>query len=214
MIGEFLTWALLAEVLFVASVILYLVFFVGGRRKKTDHKAIQTLTKKIKTNVAARKEKVGEDGAFSSFNDKLLDELFVEVQQKESKMYQQIVRIFLKRDAEDLKTIDVHLDGMSAPFWKALKEVIEQSQIKMGDADLSSLNSELAIALNEKERLSEQLVVALRTLDDVSNEYANMFEGKKEQEELRSSKDRVMDHFYQALQEGNWAASQQKDRST
>ncbi|MDX2427044.1 MAG: hypothetical protein QNK15_12410 [Cycloclasticus sp.] len=202
--ADLLTWVLLAEVLLVAVGILCLLIFVASRQKKTTHKAIQTLTKKIKKNISARKEKVDEDGSFSSFNDKLIDELFDEVQQKESKMYQHIARIFLKKEADDLKSLDVYMNEISEPYLKALKEVIDQSQIKtQGGTDLSMLNSELALVVNENERLSEQLTLALKTLDEVSNEYANMFDGKKEREELNSSRARVLDHFYQVLQKGN-----------
>jgi len=189
--GQLLTWILLA-----------------GRKKKNAHKAIQTLTKKIKKNVTERKEKVDKGGALSSIGDNLIDELFEEVQQKESKLYQHVVRIFLKKEADDLTKLDTYMDELSTPYWKALKDVAERSQLKAeGGEDLTTIKTELELILNEKERLSEQLAVALRTLDEVSNEYANMFDGKKEQEELRISKDRMMDYFYQALQERNLVES-------
>ena len=200
--GQLLTWVLLAEVLIASLVILGLLIFLASRKKKTAHKAIQTLTKKIKKNVAERKDKVDKDGVLSSFSDKLRDELFEEVQQKESKMYQHVVRIFLKKEAGDLKKLDTYMDEISEPYWKALKEVVGQSQLKAEDgADLITIKAELELSRNEKERLSEQLASALKTLDEVSNEYANMFDGKKEQEELRISKDRMMDYFHQTLQE-------------
>lgn len=202
--GQLLTWVLLAEVLIVSLVILGLLIFLAGRKKKAAHKAIQTLTKKIKKNVTEHKEKVGKAGVLSSFSEKLRDELFEEVQQKESEMYQHVVKIFLKKEVDDLKKLDTYMDEISVPYWKALKEVVERSQLKAEDgADLTTIKAELELSLHEKERLSEQLASALKTLDEVSNEYANMFDGKKEQEELRISKDRMMDHFHQTLQERN-----------
>lgn len=210
--ADLLTWVLLAEVLFAVFGILGLVFFISKGKKKTTDKAIQVLVKRIKTNAVTRKEKVNEDEIFSSFDSKLIDELFDEVREKESKMYQHIVKIFLKKEPDDIKTLDVHMDEISAPYWKALKEVVERSQLKAEDgADLTAIRAELELSLNEKDRLSEQLSTALKTLDEVSNEYVNMFEGKKEREELNKSKARVMDCFHQALQKGTRVAPQEKD---
>jgi hypothetical protein len=210
--ADLLTWVLLAEVLFAVFGILGLVFFISKGKKKTTDKAIQVLVKRIKTNAVTRKEKVNEDEIFSSFDSKLIDELFDEVREKESKMYQHIVKIFLKKEPDDIKTLDVHMDEISAPYWKALKEVVERSQLKAEDgADLTAIRAELELSLNEKDRLSEQLSTALKTLDEVSNEYVNMFEGKKEREELNKSKSRVMDCFHQALQKGKRVAPQEKD---
>ncbi len=202
--GNLLTWVLLAEVLIAALVFLGLILFITSRKKKTAHKAVQVLIKKIKANASARKEKVSEDKIFSSFDSNMVDELFDEVREKESKMYQHIVRIFLKKEASDLNSLDTYMDEISAPYWRALKEVVEQSQVNVqGGDELSTVNAERALVVNENERLSEQLALALKTLDEVSNEYANMFDGKKEREELNSSRARVLDHFYQVLQKGN-----------
>ncbi|MEH6502482.1 MAG: hypothetical protein V7682_01135 [Cycloclasticus sp.] len=203
MSGDLLTWVLLAEVLFAVLIILGLILFVASRQKKTTHKAIQTLIKKIKKNAVNRKEKVNEDDVFSSLDGNLIDELFEEVREKESKMYQHIVKIFLKKEADDLKSLDSYMDEISAPYWKALKEVVEQSRVNVQDgADSSPVSMEMTLVVNENERLSEQLSAALKTLDEVSNEYANMFDGKKEREELNSSRARVLDHFHQVLQKG------------
>jgi hypothetical protein len=213
--ADLLMWVVLLEVLFAVLAILGLVFFIYKGKKKTMDKAIQVLVKKIKTNAVTRKEKVNEDEIFSSFDSKLIDELFDEVREKESKLYQHIVRIFLKKEASDLKSLDTYMDEISEPYLKALKEVVEQSQMNVqGGTELSAVDADLALAVNENERLSEQLSSALKTLDEVSNEYANMFDGKKEREELNKSKTRVMDYFHQALQKGKRVAPQEKDSFT
>lgn len=196
-------WLLVVEVTLLVIVGLVVVYFLGGRQKKEAHNAIDTLTKKIKKNSEERKEKVAGEAIFSAMDEGQKNDFLVEVEQTESKLYQHVAKIFLQKDVSDLASLDAHVNEISVPYLKAIKGAIVHSEAQTNNTqEVSELSKQLLEANNEKEKLSQQLDDTLKTLDEVSNEYANMFDGNKDKDELIKSKARML-AYYQRAVEGN-----------
>ncbi|MBQ0724121.1 MAG: hypothetical protein KBT50_00800 [Cycloclasticus sp.] len=214
MSDDMLIWLLVVEVVLLVAAGLFVVYYLGGRQKKEAHNAIKSLTKKIKKNSEERKGTVADDVAFSAMDEEQKKELLVEIQQTESKLYQHVAKLFLQKDVSDLALLDAHVNEISVPYLKAIKSAAVHSEAQNSNAlEVSELNSQLSTVLDEKERLSQQLGAALKTLDEVSNEYANMFDGSKDKDELIKSKARMLGYYERGVADDLDVASNKKTSS-
>jgi len=180
----------------------YAVFILGGKKKKEDQRAVQKLAKRIKENATQRQVMLYEDEVFSLLDESLLKALVDDIKETESKVYQGIFGLFLQKRSEILQTIDQHVIGMGVPYRNALRDMVSHGVAgSSNEEEMAALKANLEVEVSEKERLSEQLGMTIRTLDDVSNEYALLFDGKAEQQELMASKERVIAMFERLLKE-------------
>lgn len=199
---DIIVWYLLGVVALLVVGGGYAVFILGGNKKKEDQLAVQKLAKRIKENATQRQAMFYEDEVFSLLEESLLKALVEDIKETESKVYQGIFGLFLQKRSEILQTIDQHVIGMATPYRNALREAVSNGVAGSSDEEkVFALKADLEVEVSEKERLSEQLGVTIRTLDDVSNEYALLFDGSAEQQELMASKERVISMFDRLLKE-------------
>ena len=199
---DIIVWYLLGVVALLVVGGVYAVFILGGNKKKEDQLAVQKLAKRIKENATQRQAMFYEDEVFSLLEGSLLKALVEDIKETESKVYQGIFGLFLQKRSEILQTIDQHVIGMATPYRNALREAVSNGVAGSSDEEkVVALKADLEVEVSEKERLSEQLGVTIRTLDDVSNEYALLFDGSAEQQELMASKERVISMFDRLLKE-------------
>ena len=196
---ELLSWVLVIETGIVGLVALYLISFVLGKQKKKQREAVTSITKAFQKNCSKRTDNIVADTAFSSIDEQLLDEFLQEIDQKEALLYQQITKVFLQKDISDFKSCDKRVEEVSSSYWKLLRQLVLNSNGGVNSNDeLVEIKAELDVAMSEQERLGEQLNEVLSTLDEVSNEYTHLFSSSKDQDELNTSKGRMMEYFEKA----------------
>ncbi|OUR82139.1 hypothetical protein A9Q82_07270 [Cycloclasticus sp. 46_120_T64] len=196
-----LSWALLAEAAIVGLVVLFVIFFVLGKDKQAQRKAVSSITKKFKKDHSQRSTDITADLAFASVDGQLLEEFLRDIEQKEAKLYRQIMSMFLQKDVSLVKACDKSIAEVSAAYWEGLRKSIQHRPGTVDNAESLKAEANLKEALLEQERLNDELTEALTTLDEVSNEYAVLFSSNKDQEELAASKERMLACFQQAVKE-------------
>jgi len=200
MSSDLLSLVLLAEVFVVGLVVLYLIFFVFGKKKQEQRQAVEAITRGFKKHHSERSKELNEDAILSSIDGELLSKFVQEISQKEANLYQQISKLFLQKDTTALKLLDKRVKEVSDSYWEVIKQTVQSSQNKVSTGgNEASLKADLDVAVSEQERLSEQLNVALTTLDEVSNEYAHLFGSDKDEEELKASKEKMLACFQKVL---------------
>ena len=196
-----LSWALLAEAVIVGLVVLLVIFFVLGKDKKAQRQAVSSITKKFKKDHSQRSTDITADLAFASVDGQLLEEFLRDIEQKEAKLYRQIMSMFLQKDVSLVKACDKSIAEVSAAYWEGLRKSIQHRPGTVDNAESLKAEANLKEALLEQERLNDELTEALTTLDEVSNEYSHLFSSNKDQEELAASKERMLACFQQAVKE-------------
>ncbi|MEW5008772.1 MAG: hypothetical protein AB1Y36_05765 [Cycloclasticus sp.] len=196
-----LSWALLAEAAIVGLVVLFVIFFVLGKDKQAQRKAVSSITKKFKKDHSQRSTDITADLAFASVDGQLLEEFLRDIEQKEAKLYRQIMSMFLQKDVSLVKACDKSIAEVSAAYWEGLRKSIQHRPGTVDNAESLKAEANLKEALLEQERLNGELTEALTTLDEVSNEYSHLFSSNKDQEELAASKERMLACFQQAVKE-------------
>ena len=196
-----LSWALLAEAAIVGLVVLFVIFFVLGKDKQAQRKAVSSITKKFKKDHSQRSTDITADLAFASVDGQLLEEFLRDIEQKEAKLYRQIMSMFLQKDVSLVKACDKSIAEVSAAYWEGLRKSIQHRPGTVDNAESLKAEANLKEALLEQERLNDELTATLTTLDEVSNEYSHLFSSNKDQEELAASKERMLACFQQAVKE-------------
>ena len=190
---------LMAEAL-AALFLFVLVFMFFAKRKKsngeisasdlidkvevTEHLKVKNLQKLIQDNCSIEPD--------------VLDALLKEITSNERILYQQIIQLFLKKDSDVLNNIDEHIDNLSEPFCKLL---IHSSSNEMESGKSAVVEDKLQRLMQENSRLSEQLSVAMNTMDEISAEYTRVFSGRQTELELENSSKKMFEIFNTAEQE-------------
>ncbi|PCI21038.1 MAG: hypothetical protein COB62_03990 [Piscirickettsiaceae bacterium] len=200
---ELLTWLLMGEVIVLGVIFVGVVYLLGGKKKKTEHQAVVSLIKTLKNRHKTRTDDFQELTELPAFDEESLQDLLADIHKKETSLYQHIVKIFLQKEAEHLKSIDQHVNSLSEPYWQVIKGLAasDGASIVSDDQRLAEMKAALNIALGEKERLAGQLSSAIATLDEVSKEYTKLFSSSRDVDELNASKELVLDFYRQAIQE-------------
>ncbi|MCP4992949.1 MAG: hypothetical protein GY934_04055 [Gammaproteobacteria bacterium] len=170
---------ILGEVLLATtliSVVLVILFFI---RKRRDHSAAHKLISHIKDDSARRRmetEKIISE-RFGLGGDSLHGTVS-SINKQETVFYQNMINIYLKRDAAALENLNIAFEGAIDPY-----RTLEPSLGGGGDAvgveggGGSDLEAEIERLTNENQNLSEELKITMDTMGRMLKEYSTMFAG-------------------------------------
>jgi len=186
----------LVEISIVLFLFLVLLFFVSKNKRKGEHAASSKIIDKLKNIEKIKAKKLAElISEHCELEPEDLEGFLAEVKSNERKLYQQIIRIFLKRDVELLGKIDQHIDKFAEPYCKVL------AHASGGDAEKEKeLEEKLNKVVEENKRLAEQLTIAMSTMDEISDEYTRVFSGTQTELELENSSKKMFSIFQKAGQ--------------
>lgn len=196
-----------------ALFLLVVVFtFFISRRKSKERSAAKDLVNKLKDSESSRKESLGDRLSEScELDPSKIDHVIAEIDGQEKNLYQQIVKMFLGRDAALLAEIDKSVQALSDPFCRLLSEIASSEKVDSAmSSAIETANLEIQRLRGESERLSEQLGMAMQTMDEVSSEYSKMFGSSKDSEELDISRKRMLNTYKRAEEQMREAFMEQK----
>jgi hypothetical protein len=173
---------LMVEALICLVVLAVGYFFVKGNKKNKELTAADKMIKTIKKSTQGRTESLaGLVDEYCSIEPELQQQLLEEINRQERTLYQQIIRLFLDKDAAVLNKIESCIRGLSEPYCKML-------EFGTGSAtETSNAQQEIKQLHQNNKRLSEQLHNSLKAMDEISSEYTRMFKGTKNEIELQTS---------------------------
>lgn len=191
------------EALIALSLIVIATFLFSLKRKRRDREAAGSLINKV-TKGSSLREKELQDlfGYDSDGDDELFGSVVKEIQEIEKRLYQHVVQLFLQRDVQMFSKIDQQLQSLSAPYSRLVEEKQVEGEVNPGNVEeIEQLKAEQARLQEDNDRLTEQLGVAMDTMNEVSTEYSNMFGGSKAVEELNASKEKMLKTYRQATEQ-------------
>ncbi len=186
-----ITVVLLLEALLALFLIIFSWFLFARKKVSGGYSTSNTLINKLK-KAEDRKEDNLSELITSHLEPELQNKLLAEVKSNERRLYKQIIRIFLDKDAKLLGRVNQHIDKFSESYCKIISHVSNDivSEEKIKESRL----------LTENERLEEQLAIAMRTIEEISSEYSRVFSGAKRLE-LENSSKKILDIFHSARQQ-------------
>ncbi len=167
-----LVFTLLAEGTAVLSIILIVWIVLTIRKKGKDKAAAKKLVKHIKKQANDRTEgiksflsSVGHEGEELLINAKKIDRL-------ERDFFTQLVRLYIKRDAEVLESIDELFDRVLIGYKTAVPEQLGRSS-ETEEKDQAKIDS----LTQEKEALILELQITKTTMGNMMKEFNTVFNG-------------------------------------
>ncbi len=181
--------------LLLLGVILLIVF---SRRRSREHAAAHDLVVRLEKSEVKRSKKLGEAIIECCEIDKdKLREILKEISSCEHALYQQILQIFLKRDVALLNQIDSYINKLSSPYCRLLKDS-NSTEVVSNDEELEEAKLQISRLKKEGAQLSEQLEMAMKTMDEISAEYTRVFSGTQSELELENSSKKMLRIFHEA----------------
>lgn len=200
---------LLAEALLAVLVVALIAFWFGRRKNQKEQEAVNDLINKLFANGENRAEELTEliKANMAGISDQDLSALLTEISEQERTLYQKIIEIFIKRDCDELVHIDSCIKDMTVSYGKIgnsanvelppgiTDENGQPVRIEDYAEELKAAQERISQYKLETERISEQLGVAMNSMDEISAEYTRMFSSEKSVAELESSRQRMLRIF-------------------
>lgn len=195
---------LMAEAL-VALLLLVIGIWLWSRKKKSgDFVIARTLINELDESKTVRSEKLEELISQQGVVNPELQILLKEIDVRQKALYRQIIQLYLNHDPGLLKAVDETIQDLAQPYSAMLKHagspvpvsnlspVIKEVEYDNG---LDAAKQKIMRLSIENTALTEQLRLALKTLDEVSDEYSRVFNGNKSEAELQASYKRLVRVF-------------------
>lgn len=113
----------------------------------------------------------------------------------ERALFQDVIRLFLKRELALLSEIEQKIGALTLPFQELLATRVEARTETSGD---SAHAQQLAGMERINQQLVKQLDNAMKTIDEMSAEYTRVFSGNQTALELENSSKKMMQIFHDA----------------
>jgi hypothetical protein len=188
----------------VALLLVLLGLWIWSRKKKSsDFQVAHELIDELDEDKSLRTHKLGKLITGSCALDSgELETLLQDIDVREKALYRQIIQIFLNRDPKVLKAVDKYIQDLAHPYCALLKSVENTApvaEVPDNGPELAAARQDITRLTEQNTMLAEQLHLALKTADEVSDEYARIFNGSKNELELRASYKRVM-YLFQSIE--------------
>ena len=175
-------FTLLIEGFVILLIILLVWSFLAFKRNSRDKKAAFTLVEHIKDQSETRLQHTG-----SFLNEKYRfegDELKNAVEaidKSEKKFIQNIINVYLKRDADGLISMDASMADLIDTY-KSLSPIMPDAETMAALEGGENHTAELEQLRETNARLSEELSITKETMGNMIAEFGNMFGGGAEHE--------------------------------
>ncbi len=189
---------ILLESLLILILLALIMAVLSHRNKTATQNAAQTLVKKLRKTKDSRSDQLNKILTDATqIQEHQRNDFLDEVSEHEKIFYQYILRMFFNRDTELLKKIDKQVQNISEPYHKLISNiapVIDNDALKKAQQEINRLKTEL-------ERQSQQMETAMRTMNELSVEYTQIFSGKRTELELQNSSKKMLALFHESMQQ-------------
>ncbi len=185
------------EALFILALLVLVIPVLRYKNNSKTQNAALALIKRLEKNKSDRTDQLEQlINDSTDLEPAQLKEFLEEIEGSEKYFYQYLLRMFFNRDAELLKKIDKKVLNLSDPYCKLLSHAA--SAASNNDAltdELQRAQQEIIRLNHENLAISEQLGTAMNTLDEITDEYTQIFSGKRTALELTNSSKKMMELF-------------------
>lgn len=197
-----------AWVLIMAEVLAALIIMVTGYWVYLRYKKQQTINKIdrfIETFLDHGPLKTEPLGQLLSNSDivdwETVEKTVQSVGAAERALFQQIIQFYLQQNPNLLKNIEKQIGNLSEPYFQLIKHLTKTAQSNHEATQNESILSEARSVVQVNQQLTHQLKHALQTIEEITNEYTRVFNGRQTALELENSSQKMIQLFREAEQQ-------------
>lgn len=176
---------LFGELLLVTTIVSVVLIALSVARNRGDRAAVRKLVSHIKEDDAQRKEETRKiiQERYGLQNE-MQDDLLFRIDKQEKLFYQNLVNLYLKRNATALEKLHINFHQATEPY----RSIELPSNATSGEPNtavtedeavlMEQKEAEIARLSDENHRLSEELKITMEAMGRMLKEYANMYGGK------------------------------------
>jgi len=189
---------LMIEGLVALLLVVIALYLFSSHKSKGEQLASNKVIRKLKDSGNIKAKKLSSLVATHvDIEPNELNEILTEMKSSERQLYKHIIQMYLKRDVDALATIDKKIDDFSEPYFKMLAHSVSDTiDIESESEDKKTID----LLVDQNEKLSEQLTLAMGTIDEISAEYSKVFTGQQTELELKNSSKKMLGLFQQTCQ--------------
>lgn len=184
------------EALAVFTLLGVVLFFVARNRRGREIAEIDRFISELEEQTFVKnrwlEQFLGENCSMSPAD---IESLLQEVNASERALFQDVIRLFLKRELALLNEIEQRIGELTEPYQNLLANHGGGSAAAANGAQPPSQQAGL-------ERINQQLVrqldTAMKTIDEMSAEYTRVFSGNQTALELENSSKKMLQIFHDA----------------
>lgn len=184
------------EALAVFTLLGVVLFFVARNRRGREIAEIDRFISELEEQTFVKnrwlEQFLGENCSMSPAD---IESLLQEVNASERALFQDVIRLFLKRELALLNEIEQRIGELTEPYQNLLANHGGGSAAAANGAQSPSQQAGL-------ERINQQLVrqldTAMKTIDEMSAEYTRVFSGNQTALELENSSKKMLQIFHDA----------------
>ncbi len=180
---------LLAGVVLLAGIL----FFMSRKKQNREIEAIDKFISKFDEQMFLKNQPLEQLLTDNCGLDKQsIDNVLHEVSESERALLHSVIQFFLHREMALLSQIDRKIGQLSAPYQRLLTDVAAGKtthSVTKAPPGLERINEQLVL----------QLDTAMKTIDEISAEYARVFAGHQSQLELENSSKKMLQIFQSTI---------------
>ncbi len=193
---------LIAETLIVLVGIMVFQEYRRSRKRQQDRQETNRFIERINLT---QKDRLGDLCAALLHHNLGTDfqacrEHLEEIIRSEKLLYRQFFDAYLNHDSAKIKALDGLVRDLTMPYCRLARQLQDIQMASMVDVEtqkelIADLEARLTASQQEVEQVKSHLVLATKSLKDISEEYTQMFGSYKGVSEVQDSLERVLDIF-------------------
>ncbi len=183
-----LWFMIMIELLIATTLVSVLLIAFAIMRKLRDRKVAVSIINKVKEDEARRIAETKKIMLHKfGFDDERAEELAVKIGREERAFYQEVINMYLRRDANALDNLNITFEATVDPY-RTL-----QPPGGGGSASLPANDyKEMKRLKEENKRLSEEIAVTMQTMGRMLSEYSAMFAEKAKEQAANAREEKVV----------------------
>lgn len=188
---------LLVEALVVMLVLAIALLLIARHRRSKEMAEIDQFIDQMEMQALIKSQRLeqflGED---CGLDPDVIGNVAAAVSDTERVLFQQIIRLFLKRELALLNDIEQQVSHLVDPYHKIL---VNRDELPEGTVlDEAAAVHKLVSVERVNQQLIRQLDTAMKTIDEISAEYTRVFSGNQTALELENSSKKMLKIFFEA----------------
>ncbi len=189
---------LAAEAFAVLLLLVIVLFYLSQNRKGKEMAEIERFIVDLEDHSFEKGERLQRFiGEPCSLSEAEIDTVLQQVSASERALFQDVIRLFLKRELALLQGIEQRIEQLAEPYQNLVTSAGSAQHAQAGGADAEQVQKQVGL-----ERVNQQLVrqldTAMKTIDEMSAEYTRVFSGNQTALELENSSKKMLQIFLDA----------------
>lgn len=188
---------IMAEVLAVLIVAVTGYWFYQRHKKNQTLNEIDRFVKKVVDHGPLKTESLAQIlNATNHVDSELIEQTLQNINAAERALFQQVIQFYLEQNPNLLKKVEKQISHLSEPYYQLIEKLTQNIQQNTPAVIINETKQpERVVSQPPNHQLTQQLKYALQAIEEITDEYARVFNGRQTTLELENSSQKMLQLF-------------------